>query len=129
MGVINGRYVSVRRNAEKVSQKFGYDRETGYFGSKYKNKRGSYNRNIYSNNPERDARKLFNALKEGGVLYDTGNPNVKTYRLPDGTYISLRIVTSTKGSPAVEISLKSNPYNTKVKEQKIHFVQKENNND
>lgn len=42
-------------------------------------------------------------------------------RFPDGNYGTYRIITSTKGSLAIEISLSKE---TEVKTQKIHFVSK-----
>ena len=41
--------------------------------------------------------------------------------LKDGTIISYREVTSTEGSPAVEINIKKSTDTGGVKKQKIHF--------
>lgn len=119
-----GGWISIRRSAEKTPAKFGYDKETGYFGTKFKDKRSSYYRTISSDNPQKDAEELFSYLVRGGTRVPTDNPHQELYRLPDGTYVSLRIFTSTDGSPAVEISIRKNPNNTKVKSQKIHFIDK-----
>lgn len=116
-----GRYVSVRRNAESANSKFGYDKETGYFGSRLKGK-DDYHRTIQSDNPIADAKELFEAMADGGEPYGEQKSNLIIRQLPDKTIISLRIITSTKDSPAVDINIKFNPYNTKVKNQKIHFV-------
>ena len=81
-------------------------------------------RTLISDNPIKDARELFKQLSEGGDIVPTDNPHQILYLLPGGTYVSLRIITSTEGSPAVEINVKSDKANTKVKSQKIHFIKK-----
>ena len=42
--------------------------------------------------------------------------------LADGTRITYRVVTSSEGSPAVDINIEKGSYKGKVKTQKIHFV-------
>lgn len=42
--------------------------------------------------------------------------------LDDGTRIVHRLITSTKGSPAIEITISGSPL---VKDQKIHFIKGE----
>ena len=87
MGQPNGGgWSSILRNAEKASAKFGYDEDTGYFGSRLKGKSRDL-RTLISDNPIKDARELFRQL-------------------------------------SVEINVKSDKTNTKVKNQKIHFIKK-----
>lgn len=124
MGQPNGGgWSSILRNAEKASAKFGYNEDTGYFGSRLKGKSRDL-RTLISDDPIKDARELFRQLSEGGDIVPTDNPHQTLYLLPGGAYVSLRIVTSTEGSPAVEINVKSDKANTKVKSQKIHFIKK-----
>lgn len=47
--------------------------------------------------------------------------------LKDGTIISYREITSTEGSPAVEINIKKSTDTGGVKKQKIHFEKRKNN--
>ena len=61
-----GGYVSIRRNAESTSAKFGYDKSTGYFGDKHPRSKPK-TREIISNSPAKDARELFRQITKGGV--------------------------------------------------------------
>jgi hypothetical protein len=115
-----GGYVSIRRNAESTSAKFGYDKSTGYFGDKHPRSKPK-TREIISNSPAKDARELFRQIAKGGVKEDIPGLKGQAVRLPEGTLVTLRPVTSSSGSPAVEINIKETIKGSKVRTQKIHF--------
>lgn len=121
MGINNsGIYVSVRRNAENAPKIFGYNSTTGFFGEEG-NHKGI--REVGANDPIAAAKELFAIMKAGGDKHYSKNLS-EICVLPDNTYISMRLTTKS-GSPAVEINIKKNPFTTKVKNQKIHFIKKE----
>ena len=115
-----GGYVSIRRNAESTSAKFGYDKSTGYFGDKHPGSKPKI-REIVSSSPVKDARELFRQITEGGEKAAIPKLNGQAMRLPDGALVVLRITTSSPGSPAVEINVRRTVRGSKVKDQKIHF--------
>lgn len=86
----------------------------GYFGEKGKNCRI-----IKSNDPVRTSIDFCNRIGENGVKTTLPNGKGTKTVLSDGTVIVHRIITSTKGSPAVEISVSGS---SNIKNQKIHFI-------
>lgn len=48
-----------------------------------------------------------------------GNPNGKMVTLGDSSFITYRVITSTEGSPAVEIVVSGSKI---ITAQKIHFI-------
>ncbi len=114
----DNKYHSVRRNAESAPAKFGYNNNSGLFGNN-----GNHEgiREIKTDNPIKDARELFAIIANGGWKRLKNDSGMEVYVLPDNTYITLRIHTKS-GSPAVDININSNPYGSKVKTQKIHFI-------
>lgn len=115
-----GVYVSVRRNAELAPDYFEYNKDTGLFGEK-----GNHpeTRIVKSANPLESAEELFAIMGEGGENIPVkNNPGVQRILLPGRAWITMRVTTKS-GSPAVEINVKSITYPTKVKSQKIHFIE------
>lgn len=77
----------------------------GYFRSKGN---GKNVRIISSNNPVSTAEFCYRILGRGGIetiAYNHKGQEVRMTRLGDGTLITYRQITSSKGSPAVEIRL------------------------
>ena len=107
---------TIDENASLVKDKYGLD-ENGFFGETTKTKSQVFR----SNYPVEDSIEFYNKLGTGGKqsLLDNGH-GVKTV-LDDNTIITHRIVTSTKGSPAVDIHVYSKSF---VQTQKIHFISK-----
>lgn len=90
---------------------------SGYFGKKGKNVRI-----IETSNPENTSKDFYSKLGFGGKTEPLKNGKGTRTVLDDGTVIVHRLVTSTEGSPAVNIKvIKSNL----VKSQKIHFVKED----
>lgn len=93
---------------------------SGYFGSKGNGKKV---RIINCTNPIDVAEYCYQTLGRGGVMKTALNSKglkVHMSRLADGTLVTYRQITSSAGSPAVEIRLTGREHI--VKEQKIHFV-------
>lgn len=97
-----------------------YLEANGYFGDKYPRSKPK-TREIVSNSPVKDARELFRQITKGGVKEDIPGLKGQAVRLPEGTLVTLRLVTSSSGSPAVEINIKETIKGFKVRTQKIHF--------
>lgn len=91
--------------------------KSGHFGEKGKNVRV-----IKSRNPVSTSQDFYSKIGEGGSITALPNGKGTMTTLSDGTRIVHRLITSTKGSPAVEITINSP---SKVKNQKIHFIREE----
>lgn len=74
-----------------------------------------------SNSPVKDARELFRQITKGGVKEDILGLKGQAVRLPEGALVTLRPVTSSSGSSAVEINIKETIKVSKVRTRKIHF--------
>lgn len=92
----------------------------GYFGRKGT---GKGVRVINCMNPIAIAEYCFHILGQGGqteVALNRKGQEIHMSRLNDGTLVTYRRITSSQGSPAVEIRLSGGEHI--VKQQKIHFV-------
>lgn len=97
--------------------------EAGYFG---RAGNSSSVREILSANVYATARDFADRISKGCVSKkDISHGWIAT--LADGTRITYRVVTSSKGSPAVDINIKKGSYKGKVKTQKIHFTSDKTN--
>ena len=109
---------SIESNVKAMSEKYPLT-SSGYFGEKGKNCRI-----IKSNDPIDTSEDFYQTISKGGTTTNLLNgKGIKTI-LDDGTVIVYRLITSTKGSPAIEISVSGS---SKIKNQKIHFIQEGNN--
>jgi hypothetical protein len=99
--------------------------QNGLFGEKNR-KNGRIPREIFSKNPSTAATLFFNTLSQGGQkhVFNTSNGKGIEATLKDGSKITYRPLTSSIGSPAVEITISMSP---DVKPKKYHFVQKGGN--
>lgn len=89
--------------------------EHGFFGKKGKNSRV-----IKTSDPEAVSIDFYKRLSIGGTVVPLSNgKGTKTVFADSCATITHRIVTSTKGSPAVDVNVS---YSLLVKSQKIHFV-------
>ena len=104
---------NIQDNAKPLAQKYGLTRG-GYFGSKSKNCRV-----IVTSTPKDTSISFYKQLGKGGRLIPLNNNKGTMTILDDGTRIVHRLITSTKGSPALEITISGSPL---VKDQKIHFT-------
>jgi hypothetical protein len=92
----------------------------GYFGEK--GKAGNCQiRQIYCNDPIKEAQKFYNIVAFGGIETNLQNNMGVRTKLKDGTVITYREITSTKDSPAVEININKSNNHGNIKPQKIHF--------
>ena len=107
---------SLEDNAISMASDYPYDSK-GYFGEKGKNCRV-----ISSDNPEKTSKDFYQKIGRGGTLSDLPNGKGTKTLLSDGTLIVHRLITSTKDSPAIEITVSGS---TKIKNQKIHFILEE----
>lgn len=112
----NGAQSSIEQNVSKMGKAFPLT-ASGYFGSKGKNVRI-----IKSAVPEKIANEFYTKIKAGGKSEPLKNGHGSMTMLGDGTVIVYRPVTSTTGSPAVNIKVIKPG---RVKSQKIHFVKEE----
>ena len=92
--------------------------KAGYFG---KAGNSTSIREIQSADAYTTAQDFADRISEGSV----STKNIThgwVATLADGTRITYRVVTSSEGSPAVDINIEKGSYKGKVKTQKIHFV-------
>lgn len=110
---------SIEENALDMRKKFPLT-QGGYFG-----RRGNGRiRIIECDNPLQTSSDFFYTLGKGGKFTEFSNAKghiIQRLILSDNTVIIYRQITSSEGSPAVEITV--NPPHT-IKTQKIHFVRK-----
>ena len=87
-------------------------------------KEGNKCRLLITENPEKEAERIWNALSEGHEIQQMNGGKGVKIELDDGTLISYRTTKETKSnSPAIEIRLRKYNGNTEpvLKDQKIHF--------
>ena len=111
-------YHSIKDNISSTSNSYKYN--NGYFGDKGKAK-NDYYRQIEASNPVEESKKFYDKIAYGGIEKPMSNGKGFITELKDGTIISYREITSTDGSPAVEINIKKSSDTCGVKKQKIHF--------
>lgn len=129
MGTYKGgspRYRSIGDNVGSL--KASYPFSNGYFGVKGQGR--SATRNILSSDPIATAKDFYDKAAYGGIekpIYNTKTGDIigQTTSLADGSVISWRNISSSDGSPAVEINIKRSSDASGVKQQKIHFVKED----
>jgi hypothetical protein len=105
----------LKQNFTKLKAKYPLSPE-GFFGTKGTGKV----RVISSSNAMKTAKDFWARLSSGGKIFEAGS-GVQGVKFSDGSQAYLRIKTSSKGSPAIHISVSSK--HTGIKHnQKIHFV-------
>ncbi len=100
------------------SLKSNYKYSNGYFGDKGQGR--DFTRNISSTDPIKTAVDFYDKASFGGI--ETTHSKGKYTKLSDGTIMSYREISSSDGSPVVEINIRQSANNAGVKYQKIHFV-------
>ena len=101
-----------------------YEYANGYFG-KSGSSTGSRTRNISSQNNLETAKDFYNKISYGGIEHSYDNGNRKISHMADGTIITMRQISSSDGTPVVEINISSSTHTGGIKKQKIHFVTEE----
>lgn len=110
---------ALARNIDKLGEKHSLT-PGGYFGSKGKNSRV-----IASADPTATADEFWKVLSKRGKTNSLPNGKGKRVRFDDDSAAVYRIVTSSTGSPAVEIWIKTATGRKLPAYQKIHFILKE----
>ena len=103
---------NISDNAKVLAAQYGLTTH-GYFGSKGKNCRI-----ITTGTPVATSTHFYQQIGKGGTTIPLSNGKGTMTVLGDGTRIVHRLITSTPGSPAVEISISGSSL---IKDQKIHF--------
>lgn len=116
---------SISENLPSMKDKYSY--KGGYFGDKGDNKKNNKVRHIDSDNPSKTAKEFYDTLTHGGkeeLIYDkkTGEKIGKKTTLSDGSVVTWRDVSSSDGSPAVDINIEYSADSGGIKTQKIHFM-------
>lgn len=110
----------VDNNIHYTAQEYGLS-PGGYFGEKGKKSSKSFIRQIFTIDPAAEAVRFYDIISDGGREESLSNGHGLMKIMPDGSRISIRIKTSSKDSPAVELTLIG--FHKGVKNhQKIHFV-------
>ena len=118
-----GHQHSIGENIPDVSK--DYPVNNGYFGTKGDSSDNSI-RHIESDDPSATAKDFYDRIAHGGIENDildkNGNIKGATTKMADGTVVTWREVSSSDGSPAVDINSKKSTESGGLKVQKIHFV-------
>ena len=104
---------NINDNVAKMTGRFAPN-EYGNFGIQGKNVRV-----MKSEDPLSESASFYDLLGNGGEIKTIPGKAGTITKLDDGSRITYRVITSTEGSPAVEINVKN--VNTFIKNQKIHF--------
>ena len=113
-------YRSVGQNILPTASKYPY--RNGRFGENSPST-GNKTRNIASADPLGTAKDFYDRIAYGGkeTIYDGGDRRIT--QMADGTIISWRKISSSDGSPVVEINISRSSHTGGLKKQKIHFVE------
>ena len=115
-------YHTLRENLPEVSKSYTPSEE-GYYGKVGKAGVDEI-RQIDVDDVLAESKKFYDTIAYGGI--ETPLPKGNGFRtdLKDGTIIVYREITSTEGSPAVEINVNKSNDNCGLKFHKIHFEKK-----
>lgn len=112
---------SIKENLSKIEGKFKLC--NGYFGNPGDSSRKN-TRHIESENPILTSKNFYDTLTYGSIENKLSNGKGTVAKLKDGSIITYREVSSSDGSPAVDINIKKSCDSGGIKQQKIHFVKK-----
>ncbi len=116
-------YHSIGENVSSLSK--DYPLSNGFFGVKGNSNDNSI-RHIVSSDPATTAKDFYDKAAHGGIEEDildkNGNIKGATTKMADGMVITWREVSSSDGSPAIDINIKYSSNSSGIKGQKIHFV-------
>lgn len=111
-------YHSISQNVGALKETYSF--RDGYFGIKGQGR--SFVRNIKSDDPVKTAKDFYDKAGYGGIEKSMSNGKGMTTKMADGTILSYRKVSTSDGSPAVEINIHNSRDPAGLKYQKIHFV-------
>ena len=113
-----GHHHSITENLPDLTS--NYDYHKGYFGEKGQGR--DFVRNISGADPVKTAKDFYDKAAHGGIERPMANGKGLYTKMKDGSILSFREVSSSDGSPAVEINIKNSNDHGDIKYQKIHFV-------
>ncbi len=112
-----GHHHSITENLPSLTS--SYDYHNGYFGKKGQGR--NFVRIISSADPVKTAQDFYDKAAHGGIERPMSNGNGHYTKMKDGSILSYREVSSSDGSPVVEINIKKSTNHGSIKYQKIHF--------
>lgn len=112
---------SIGQNVLITSSKYSFSK--GFFGENSRHGK-ERTRNIASSDNISAAKDFYDRIAFGG-REQIVNENMRITRMADGTVITMRKVSSSDGTPVVDINIRPSSHTGGVKGQKIHFVQGE----
>jgi len=113
-----GHHYSITENLSSLTS--SYDYHNGYFGEKGQGR--DFVRNISSADPVKTVQEFYDKAAHGGIERPMTNGKGHYTKMKDGLILSYREVSSSDGTPAVEINIKKSTDHGGIKYQKIHFV-------
>jgi hypothetical protein len=113
-----GHHHSISENLGTLKTYYSYNK--GYFGVKGDGR--IFVRNISSTDPVGEAKKFYDKAAYGGIERKMVNGKGIYTKMSDGTILSFRKISSSDGTPAVEINIRGSSEHGDLKYQKIHFI-------
>lgn len=113
-----GHHHSIRENLQSLTS--SYDYHNGYLGEKGHGR--DFVRNITVTDPIKTGKDFYDKAAYVGVERSMANGKGHYTKMKDGSILSYREVSSSDGSPAVEINIKKSINHGGIKNQKIRFV-------
>jgi hypothetical protein len=120
--IINGN--SISDNLPDVTK--DYPLTNGLFGKQGNSSRDN-TRHIDSDDPISTSKDFYDRISQGSTESTLSNGKGVSAKLSDGTIITYRKVSSSDGSPVVDINIRKSSNSGGVKQQKIHFTKKGDN--
>ena len=121
-GIYNGGtsyHRSIAENLPNLASKYSFN--NGYFGTRGDSTK-ERTRHIESKNPISTSTDFYSKLTHGAIEKQLPNGKGAVAKLADGTIVTYRKISSSDGSPAVDINIKRSEESGGIKQQKIHFV-------
>lgn len=112
---------SISDNLGALKEKFPY--HDGVFGGEGHGE-SKMVRHLESSDPLAQAHDFYDTAAFGGIEEELGNGKGFRTSMEDGTIFTIRDVSKSDGSPAVDISIRKSTDTGGVKQQKIHFIRR-----
>ncbi len=112
-----GHHHSIIENLPSLTASYKY--RNGYFGDNIQGR--NFVRSIICDDPVKTAKEFYDKAALGGIEHQMDNGKGVYTKMKDGAILSFREITSSAGSPAVEINIRDSNEHGDIKYQKIHF--------